>query len=145
MRLTLELFDSSCDIFPFIFSDGMTNCRKLLKFGRISVQTLSIFITATSIREYFTSAGSNARPQNSTRPPEWVKMWPGPWLGMSTSRELSMTCGIVTLTNCSRVELATFRWENSQIWLFYRKYFTFKMKWYPNDTIQFLTDKIGDF
>lgn len=71
----------------------------------------SISTTVTCTPESFTSEASNAPPAVSIRPQEWVKMSPGPWQSMSTSRGSSMTYGIVTSTNCSREELETFRYE----------------------------------
>lgn len=71
----------------------------------------SISTTVTCTPESFTSEASNAPPAVSIRPQEWVKMSPGPWQSMSTSRGSSMTYGIVTSTNCSREELETFRYD----------------------------------
>ena len=104
----------------------MRSWQKWLKSGPTSAPMWSTSITVTCTPESFTSEDLNAPPAVFIRPQEWVKMSPGPWQSMSTSRGSSMTYGIVTSTNWSREELEIFRYEllNNRIFSFKSFFFS---------------------
>ena len=105
----------------------MRSWQKWLKSGPTSAPMWSTSITVTCTPESFTSEDLNAPPAVFIRPQEWVKMSPGPWQSMSTSRGSSMTYGIVTSTNWSREELGIFRYELLNNGIFSFKSFFFSL------------------